>query len=212
MASRSPQPPTPANLPSHQPEPPSRDANPVDRGSRLPLIAHPMDELRELIRAAVLNEDGTFPELRDLLPHSWDRIPADAMDADLPRYTQRTTLLASYSNWAFTKPWAWEGLRRLLEMLRDRNEPIPEILQWWAYDVAIGRRKPPGSGRGRPAKSERNARIVGAMRMLRAHGFSREAAIEEIAAAAPGMPFETVRSAVRKYEEELKAGPFPPSR
>ena len=39
--SRSPQPPTPANLPNRQTEPAPRDANSVDRRSRLLLIAHP---------------------------------------------------------------------------------------------------------------------------------------------------------------------------
>ena len=39
-ASRSPQPPTPANLPNRQTEPASRDVNSIDRRSRLPVIAH----------------------------------------------------------------------------------------------------------------------------------------------------------------------------
>ena len=135
------------------------------------------------------------------LPFWWDEIPPDARDLDLPNYLARDTLIASYSNWAFSKGWAWEGLRRLLTVLLERREPIPELLQFWAYHAASGQRKPPGQGRGRPDEAERNARIMRALRVLRQHGYTREAAMQEIAIMLH-LSFEAVRSAVRRVERD----------
>ncbi len=146
------------------------------------------------------DETGFYPTLADL-PYWWDRIPPDAMDSNLPNYTQRTTLLAAYNNWAFTKPWAWEGLQRLLGTLRDRQEPIPDILQWWAYAVASGRWQSPGQGRGRKENAERNARIMHSLSVLTNQGFTNEASICEIAGALCCAK-ETVRSAIRKVRQD----------
>ena len=163
-----------------------------------------MPELTEQGRQELddfLNDESDYwPTLADL-PHWWDRIPPDAMDGDLPDYTQRTMLLVAYSNWAFTKPWAWEGLRRLLETLRERRELIPDILESWAYDVAAGRRRIPGQGRGRKENAERNARIIHSLRVLATQGFTREAAMDEIAEAL-SCDVETVRSAIRKVRSD----------
>lgn len=158
-----------------------------------------MDRLRTFLK----NGGENFHELADL-PFWWDYFPPDAMSPDMPSYTKRTMLLVSYSNWAFTKPWAWEGLRRLLRVLLERREPIPGILQEWAYAYAVGTRKRPGQRRGRKENSERNARVMHALRILRDAGFSRDAAIREIAAAL-NVSFETVRSAIRK---EVNDHPF----
>ena len=152
------------------------------------------------LRAFLTNEGGQFAELADL-PYWWDSIPPDALHPELTRYPVRTILLASYSNWAVTKPWAWEGLRRLLKVLLDRREPIPEILQWWANAYAAGTRKPPGQRRGRPENSERNNRLMHAMRILRNDGHTRDDAIDKIAQALD-VSFETVRSVVRKVEHD----------
>ena len=69
------------------------------------------------------DETGRYPELADL-PYRWDRIPEDAMACDLPNYTERTMLLVACNNCTSTKPWAWKGLRRLLEKFQKRREPI----------------------------------------------------------------------------------------
>ena len=164
------------------------------------------DSEREYLREFLLNENREFPELADL-PRRWDMIPPDAVTTHpdlLPIYTQRDTLLASYSNWAFTKRWAWEGLRRLLETLTERQEPIPEILQSWANAASVGSRQQPGQGRGRPPEDERDNRMRLALAVLRAEGLTRETAINEIANACYLSP-EAVTSAIRKME---RARPF----
>ena len=146
------------------------------------------------------DEPGRYPRLADL-PYWWDNTPPDAMDGQLPNYTQRVILLASYTNWSHTKSWAWEGLRRLLETLLGRQEPIPDILQVWAYEVASGHLKKPGQGRGRREEAERNARIMASLRILTAQGFTEKATIEEIADALH-CEVETVRSAIRKVRQD----------
>ena len=158
-----------------------------------------LDLDRELLREFLFNEDGKYPKLADL-PRWWEMTPPDAITTHsdlLPIYAERDVLLASYSNWAFTKPWAWEGLRHLLETLTKRREPIPELLQTWANAVAIGSRKPPAQGRGRPAEDERDYRMLHAFRILRDEGLTRKEAIDEIADAIHLNP-ESVKSQIRK--------------
>ena len=155
-----------------------------------------MDDLR----AFLLNEDGRYPGLADL-PYWWDQIPADAISENLPNYSERDILLASYSNWAFTKPWAEEGLRRLLKTLLDRREPLPDLLQWWAFARASGKRTQPGTGRGRPEEGERKARIMQAFRVLRNRGFTQEKAIKRIAGALYQSE-ETIRSTIRRVKQD----------
>ena len=152
-----------------------------------------MDDLREFL----FNEDGMSPELADL-PYWWEQIPPDQRATDMPKHRERDVLISCYSNWAFTKPWAWEGLRRLLETLMERREPIPEALQCWANAAASGQRKPPGTGRGRPQEGERNARIMHAFRVLQSPmGCTQEQAIDLIADAVYLSP-DGVRSVIRK--------------
>ena len=151
--------------------------------------------------AAILNdEEGKyFPRALSNLPFVWDRTPPDLRDSELPNYHHRDIILASYSNWAFDWVWAWEGLRRLLETLMERREPIPEILQMWAYALASGSRKPPGQGPGRKANSERNVRILAVFRVLKAHGYTDVAAMKMIAdLLETKISCEAVRAAIRK--------------
>ena len=155
-----------------------------------------MDDLREFL----LNVDDKFPELADL-PYWWEQIPADAVDPDLPNYRARDLLVWGYSNWAFSKPWAWEGLRRLLDTLLERREPIPAPLQRWALAVASGRRKPPGTGRGRPDEGERNARIIHAFRVLQNQGYTQAQAINKIADVVC-RDSETVSSVIKKVKSD----------
>ena len=155
-----------------------------------------VDELRDFID----NPDGWFPELEDL-PVWWDLIPPDELADELPSYRERDVLIMSYSNWAFSKPWAWEGLRRLLETLRERREAIPEPLAAWAFAVATGSRTEPGTGPGRPTEAERDFRIAVVVRRLRADGYTREEA-EVLVAQAAVMHHETVRSALRRVRRD----------
>ena len=131
------------------------------------------------ICAFVENAGDRFPE-RTNLPFWWDRVPEDELDQDLPAYTARDMLLASYSNWSFTKRWAWDGMKKLLAVLLERREPIPDTLQYWAYGVALKTRPRP-----RMAKNaERNARMAHVFRALHEElNLSKEDAIGEIAVA-----------------------------
>jgi hypothetical protein len=156
------------------------------------------------LRAFLTNEDGKVAELADL-PVWWDRIPADAMAPDLPTYPERIVLIASYMNWSHTRPWAWAGLQRLLRVLRERREPIPELLTDWALNVASSTPWP-RRGRGRPREDERDGRVLYALSLLRRDGLTKEKAIEKIACALPDVDYDGVRSIVRKM---AKAAPFP---
>ncbi len=85
-------------------------------------------ENKEELRAFLENGDGRIPELADL-PAWWD-LASDAPDPELDGCSQRAFLIVCYSSWAFTETWAWEGLRRLLDTLLERHEPVPEFLRW----------------------------------------------------------------------------------
>ncbi len=114
--------------------------------------------------------------------------------------SQRLILIVSYSNWAFTKTWAWEGLRRLLAELIERGEPVPLALRLaWSDPFAAGRRKPP-SRRGRPDKTDRDARITHVLRALQGQGLTQEDVMRAMADAM-GLSYETVRSAVRRVRK-----------
>ena len=165
-----------------------------------------MDEAidKEKLAAFLNNPDGHYPTLEDL-PRLWDLIPPDARDPKKPNFLERDVLLMSYLNWSFTKSWAFTGLERLLSVLLERGEPIPKGLQLWANTVASGRRKLPPK-RGRPNDDDRDERIIHAVRILRhQHGYSREAAINEIAEAL-NLQVESIQSILRKM---AKAEPFP---
>ena len=70
-----------------------------------------------------------------------------------------------------THPRAWEGVTRLLQELRKRDQPLPGQLLIWAVDVATGTRRPPIRSRGRDGEALkfRNIMIVMAVEALR-HG------------------------------------------
>ena len=155
------------------------------------------EEIAELV-AFIIEEEDQYPRLSDLT-YWWDAIPPDAPDPAHSNYSQRTILLASYVNWSHTKQWAQEGLRQLLAELLKRGEPIPDILQTWAFHVAANTE--PTRRPGRQEKADRNARIMAVLRWLRGIGYSREKAMSYIADAI-NVDYETVRSAVRKVEND----------
>ena len=148
---------------------------------------------------AFLREEDDSPKLEDL-PYWWDRTPPDEVDPDLPTYPRRITMLASYLNWQRKKRWAWDGLQKLLVTLLDRGEPIPELLQLWAYRVAAGRSRRPRHS----STSERDRRIMMILQFATNRGFGKGVIAEEIADAL-GLDIETIRSIIKK---EKKASPF----
>ena len=146
----------------------------------------------------IINEEGYFPELADL-PIWLGAFPPDIRSSKFPAFPMRDILLYSYVNWSHTKPWAWEGLRRLLRTLLERGEPIPEILQEWANAKASEKIEPPGQGRGRKENADRDARIMAILRAFRSKGHSLEKAKEVIADAINLSP-EAVESVIKKVK------------
>ena len=114
------------------------------------------------LRALLLNKDG-FPELEDL-PHRWERT-YEKRPIGSPELRQ-VLLLWWYERMASTKPWAWEGLRRLLIALRERGEEIPDPLIAWALDVACELRKPPRRKRGPLRTDHRDVRMLEVLEIL----------------------------------------------
>lgn len=165
-----------------------------------------VDELSEAelddIRAFIENEDGSYPKLADL-PAWWDATDPDARAPDLPNHLARDVLIWSYSNWAFTKRWAWEGLNRLLVALQDRREPIPDALKDWACTVVArqhqGTLKVPAKPRNPryAANDDRDVRIMRVYNVLRREGWTVEKAVGDIACTCD-LPEDTVRSVLRK--------------
>ena len=165
-----------------------------------------MDDLtdgeRDDIRAFIENEDGSYPALADLVAR-WDSLAPDARAPDLPDYLARDVLIWSYSNFAFTKRWAWDGLNRLLVALEDRREPVPNALKDWACSVVSRKFRgtlkiPPKSRNPRFApQDDRDFRIMRVYDVLRYAGCTRENAIAEIALAW-GKPEDTVASIIKK--------------
>ena len=145
---------------------------------------------------------GTQPtsELADLV-RSWDSIPHDALDPDHPQYLRRVLLLGSYLNWSHKRTWAWDGMQKLLGELQRRKEPVPEILQMWAYAVALGQLPRPGSGRGRKREWDRDIRIFLVLQKLQGLGYSWEEAINQIADWM-FLTFDAVKVAERKFERD----------
>ena len=155
----------------------------------------------EAYLAELLN-DGSQQTAESLdLVRQWDSIPYDAPDPDHPQYLQRVLLLGSYLNWSHTRDLVWDSVQKLLAELKRRREPIPELLQEWAYAVALGQLPRPGSGSGRRSEWARNGRMVFVLRALRGMGYSWEEAINQIADLMC-LEFDTVKAAVRNYEQD----------
>ena len=160
------------------------------------------DEWYEAIRSFIENEGGLLPKLGDL-PAWWDAIDPDARDPNLPNYLARDVLIWSYSNFAFTKRWAWDGLHQLLVTLEDRREPIPNALKDWACSVvsrqARGPFKPPERIRNPKfaPKDDRDMRIMRVYNKLREHGWSEKKVKEVIMIALDG---QDIRPVFRKMQ------------
>ncbi len=154
------------------------------------------------IRAFVNNEDGGYPMLADL-PAWWDTTDPDARAPELPNYSARVVLIASYMNWSSTSRWAWDGLNRLLATLQDRREPLPDLLKDWACGVVSSQYrntfKVPAKTRNPRygPKEDRDFRINRVYHTLREEGRTVENTIGEIAFAC-SLPEDTVRSILRK--------------
>ena len=68
------------------------------------------------IRDFVVNKDGTYPDLSDMLVAFWCEVHPEARHPSLlPQYTLGDAALAGYLNFSHTKRkrWTWDALDRL---------------------------------------------------------------------------------------------------
>ena len=63
--------------------------------------------------------------------------------------------------------WHWELVQQTYSFfLQTPDLPMPKILQKWADDVAMGRRKPPKQGRGQPTRLNDDYELLEVMNIL----------------------------------------------
>jgi len=163
------------------------------------------ENLASVIRACVEDKAGYFAELADL-PARWNALSPDACDPQHPTLSERDMLLGIYMHFAPTRRWAWDGVNRLLAALLEQNKPIPPALAYWACLVTMRRWKGELKTPRKPGKSpsasqdERDVRIRYTYRLLRAHGWTHERALGDIAEALD-KPEDTIRSVFRKMRD-----------
>ena len=156
--------------------------------------------LEEYLGDVLNNRIPVVKELADL-PSLWRNAPPESSDSNHLGLPDRLTLLAMFIDIADTKPWAREGLRRLLRELLAKGEPVPGMLISWAvHQFAWGE---PAPRRGRPEDSDRNFRVLAVFEVLRAEQYTREAAMALIAEHLVCEP-ETIRSIIRNLEKYLR--------
>ena len=149
-------------------------------------------KMRGTVAAIINNEGRSIPALADL-PARWDLLEGNEKE--------RGILLTVYRAYAERKHWAWEGLRRLLDELVKRGEPLPDPLKLWACRTVL--RDPPRSW---GETEDINYRTLIAFDWLRKNKVKRDDAFALIADA-NNEKTETVRSRVRNAEK-LRKDPF----
>ena len=156
--------------------------------------------LEEYLGDVLNNRIPVVKELADL-PSLWRDAPLESYGSNHLGLPDRWTLLAIFIDMADTKPWAREGLRRLLRELLEKDGPIPDpLVRWVLHQFARG---DPAPRRGRPEESDRNFRVLAVFEVLRAEQYTREAAMALIAEHLVCEP-ETIRSIIRNLEKYLR--------
>ncbi len=161
--------------------------------------------LTEYVRSMLKDGIPGLPDLTDLVSW-WSLTPEDEMYSDNPEgLTSRDAMLYDYINESDHDLTAREELRRLLQVLFEKRENIPDLLvNWGLYQVARGH-PPPRSGR-RP-ETKRNLLVVMITHFLWSKGLSERASVRIIANALSTeetlFDQETVRSIFRKYPSVL---------
>ena len=153
----------------------------------------------EWISEALDDRTTAIPELSDLLG-LWEATLPDELDPDHPECLLRESYVYACTVLADTKPWAWEGLERLLNYLLENGEPLPRLLHSWALNQYMTGRPAPRPGR--PEKSERDLRVSVVFTMLRCDGYTREKAIG-IIADKMNCPEDTIGSIIYKHRKAL---------
>ena len=135
------------------------------------------------------------------MPSDLIRQQRSGMAAFFPRVTQRGLMLAQYLVYARTKRWAWDGLDRLHQVLMQRGDEIPDVLQKHineAYHGLLTRPLNPNRSPEFSPQDDRDFRIMLVIRDLRKRR-TREQAIADVAEAT-GAKEAKVESVVRKME------------
>ena len=142
--------------------------------------------------------EGLAFDCADLLTAKWTRFqPAPSSD------WTRESELEDWISAAKDDPIAWEGCRRLLEGLDDKD--VPYALDHWARDVARKRINEPKREHGQHATDHtwRNARLAQAVATCRGAGLLLDDACELIAGL-PGTPASGQVGEI--YKENRAAG------
>ena len=150
---------------------------------------------KKFIDIALSSENGLVPERADL-PSWWRWVSPEMPHRRNPNIPLRPALLRTYVHFSDTKPWAKDGLRRLLREFLDNGEDVPEILKEWALHQCA--KDTPTPSRGQPEEADRDLRVCALFVLVRKNGGSRETAFSYIADHLVCAP-ETVRSIVRKW-------------
>ena len=155
------------------------------------------DQTLDEFYSGVLNDEiQAIPRLSDVPGLVLRRYPPEVSDPTHQKYPEWRTWQALFMNLAKSNPWAREGLRKYILDLRADGEDVPPVLGEWAIDqFAQGE---PAPHRGRPEESDRDFRVSTFYTMLWRSGYTRAAAVEQIANWMVCEP-ETVRSITRKF-------------
>ena len=149
--------------------------------------------------SGVLNDEiQAIPRLHDVPGLVLRRYPPEVSAPYHPKYLEWRTWQVLFINLADSYTWARKGLRKYVGDLLVDGEDIPPILGRWAIDqFAKGE---PAPRRGRPDESDRDFRVSTIYTMLWLNGYTRAAAVEQIATWMVCEP-ETVRSITRKFKD-----------
>ena len=153
--------------------------------------------LDKFIRGVLNDEITAIPKLVDIPGLVLRRYPPEVSDPTHQKYPEWRTWQVLFMNLAKSNPWARDGLRKYVGDLLVDGEDVPPVLGEWAIDqFAQGE---PAPRRGRPEESDRDFKVSNFYTMLWRSGYTRAAAVEQIANGMVCEP-ETVRSITRKFK------------
>lgn len=146
------------------------------------------EEVRNTIWANCWNEDGLLIRLSDLAARAtWPEWQPEPPPESWIR--RRDELIEQFVALSTSNRWAFDGLARLLVVLTERGDPIPDVLIRWVLRVAYHRFRgtsqvvEPPKTRGQQPRPDKHLRIWSAFRWLKGGGWSANRAYEEIAVA-----------------------------
>ena len=168
------------------------------------------EELSDTIWANCWNEDGLLIRLSDLVTRAtWPEWKPEPPPESWVR--RRNELIEQFVALSTSNRWAFDALARLLVVLTERGNPIPDALIRWVVHVAYHRFRgtsqeaEPPKTRGQKPKPDKHLRIWSAFRWLNAGGWSANRAYEDIAVALGESKVYVRRTCERLEARSLKS-------